>query len=82
MEAHLVDLQAQLVSTLSSAKRARVHLQLGRHALQDDRLLVARRHLQEALVLDTSLDDAKRLLASLTVPVAPRPGLLQRLLGR
>ena len=59
MEAHLVDLQAQLVSTLSSAKRARVHLQLGRHALQDE-----------------------RLLASLTVPVTPRPGLLQRLLGR
>ena len=82
MEAHLVDLQAQLVSTLSSAKRARVHLQLGRHALRADRVKVARRHLQEALVLDTGLVDAKQLLASLAAPVTQRPSLFQRLLGR
>lgn len=82
MEAHLVDLQSQLVNTLSDARRAQVHLELGRHALDAEQPSLARRHLEEALLLDRDLEDARSLLARLATPDAVRPGLLKRIFRR
>jgi hypothetical protein len=57
-------------------------LELGRHALDAERTKVARRHLEEALLLDTGLEDARALLVRLATPTRTRPGLFKRIFRR
>ncbi len=82
MEAHLIDLQSRLVGTRNPEQRARVHLELGQHALREERPVQARRHLEEAVLLDDTLSDAQELLDELEPPAEKTGSLWGRLFRR
>ena len=64
-----------LMETLDPRARAHIHVELGGLALGAGHLDSAKRHFQEALVLDPRLDSARRWLAELAErarPMAPK----------
>ncbi len=83
-------LQKVLLETEDEGERARVHLELGRMALEWRRVDQAIRHFKEALVLDPNLENARAALHSLGAgiteaapgPLARNRGFMGRLLGR
>lgn len=82
------ELQRLLVERPDPGERARVHLELGRLALDGRRVDLAIRHFREALLLDPRLDNARQALHALgeysRVQVASpdRRGRLRQALGR
>jgi len=61
----LAQLQSQLMELRDDGLRGRVHLELGRFWVRWDRLELAARHFQEALLLDPQLQDARLQLTRL-----------------
>lgn len=77
-------LHQALMETLDPGTRARIHLELGGLALQNKQIESAKRHFQEALVLDPRLDAARRWLAELAERARPeaRKGIVRGLMER
>ena len=55
-----------LTDTEDDGERGSIHLELARMAIADARVVLAVRHLREALILDLHLEHARTLLHELT----------------
>lgn len=78
-------LHLQLIEEIDPMRRAGIHIELATLAVGGGQFQQAARHFREALLLDTTLEGARKGLQRLGVsenPVRPPPGGLRGLFAR